>query len=67
MPTTTLVGNTHHLWLDKKEKSIHDDKSMGVFHLLSIELQKTAIMTTREGTKSDRKIFDDTLANQLEK
>ena len=44
-----------------------NDKPMGTFHLLPPELQKTAIMASKENAKSNRKNFDEALERQFKK
>ena len=44
-----------------------NDKPMGTFHLLPPELQKTAIMASKEHAKSNRKNFDAALEKQFKK
>ena len=44
-----------------------NDKPMGTFHLLPPELQKTAIMASKEHAKSNRKNFDEALERQFKK
>ena len=44
-----------------------NDKPMGTFHLLPPELQKTAIMASKENAKSNQKNFDAALERQFKK
>ena len=44
-----------------------NDKPIGTFHLFPPELQKTAIMASKENAKNNRKYFDEALERQFKK
>ena len=44
-----------------------NDKPMGDFHLLPPELQKTAIMASKENAKHKQKNFDEALEQHFKK
>ena len=59
-------GQRHTLLVTgRKWKNKQVDKPIGVFHFLTEELQRTAVLTSKENVNVNKRRFEDALENQF--